>query len=93
VHRVNDHYEGDGEVVFQHACKLGCEGIVSLSYRSGRSPDWVKVKNPEAPAVIGIMIAALLVHFLHDGSPLPAAADRLNHAARGGDIDKAVIAM
>jgi len=39
----------------QHACKLGCEGIVSkrLSslYRSGRSPLWLKVKNPKAPAV------------------------------------------
>jgi bifunctional non-homologous end joining protein LigD len=51
----NEHYEGDGEIVFQHACKLGCEGIVSKrlgsSYRSGRSPHWLKVKNPAAPAV------------------------------------------
>jgi ATP-dependent DNA ligase len=46
---------GDGEIVFAHACKLGCEGIVSKRlgspYRSGRSPHWVKVKNPKAPAV------------------------------------------
>jgi hypothetical protein len=52
---LNEHYEGDSEVVFQHACKLGCEGIVSKRigslYRSGRSPHWVKVKNPKAPAV------------------------------------------
>jgi hypothetical protein len=52
---LNEHYEGDGEVVFQHACKLGCEGIVSKRlgslYRSGRSPHWIKVKNPKAPAV------------------------------------------
>jgi ATP-dependent DNA ligase len=52
---LNEHYEGDGEIVFQHACKLGCEGIVSKRlgspYRSGRSPHWVKVKNPKAPAV------------------------------------------
>ena len=51
----NEHYEGDGEIVFQHACKLGCEGIVSKRlgspYRSGRSAHWVKVKNPKAPAV------------------------------------------
>jgi bifunctional non-homologous end joining protein LigD len=37
------------------ACKLGAEGIVSKRlrsrYRSGRSPDWLKFKNPEAPAV------------------------------------------
>ena len=26
---LNEHYEGDGETVFEHACKLGCEGIVS----------------------------------------------------------------
>jgi hypothetical protein len=24
-------------------------------YRSGRSPDWIKVKNPEAPAATRIM--------------------------------------
>ena len=52
---LNEHYDGDGEIVFKHACKLGCEGIVSKrlgsSYRSGRSPHWLKVKNPKAPAV------------------------------------------
>jgi bifunctional non-homologous end joining protein LigD len=52
---LNEHYEGDGEIVFAHACKLGCEGIVSKRlgspYRSGRSAFWVKVKNPKAPAV------------------------------------------
>jgi len=49
---LNEHYDGDGEIVFEHACKLGCEGIVSKRlgslYRSGRSPHWVKVKNPKA---------------------------------------------
>jgi bifunctional non-homologous end joining protein LigD len=52
---LNEHYEGDGKIVFEHASKLGCEGIVSKrlgsSYRSGRSPDWLKIKNPAAPAV------------------------------------------
>jgi ATP-dependent DNA ligase len=38
------------------ACTLdSCEGIVSKQlgprYRSGRSRDWLKFKNPEAPAV------------------------------------------
>jgi hypothetical protein len=51
---LNKHYEGDGDIIFKHACKLGCEGIVSKRlgspYRSGRSPHWVKVKNPKAPA-------------------------------------------
>ena len=45
----------EGAVVIQHACKMGLEGIVSKRlgshYRSGRSPDWLKFKNPSAPAV------------------------------------------
>jgi bifunctional non-homologous end joining protein LigD len=52
---LNEHYDGDGDVVFEYACKLGCEGIVSKRlgspYRSGRSPHWLKIKNPKAPAV------------------------------------------
>ena len=42
-------------MVFQHACQLRCEEIVSKRlgsrYRSGRSLDWLKFKNPAAPAV------------------------------------------
>jgi bifunctional non-homologous end joining protein LigD len=51
--RFNEHMEGDGETVFRHACKLGLEGIVSKrkDSRSGRSPDWLKMKNADAPAV------------------------------------------
>jgi ATP-dependent DNA ligase len=53
--RFNEHMEGDGPTVFAHACKLGLEGIVSKrkdsAYRSGRSPDWLKMKNSNAPAV------------------------------------------
>jgi bifunctional non-homologous end joining protein LigD len=53
--RFNEHIEGDGPTLFAHACKLGLEGIVSKrkdsTYCSGRSPDWLKMKNPEASAV------------------------------------------
>src|SRR5215469_26900 len=39
---LNEYYEGDGRIIFKHACELGCEGIVSKRlgslYRSGRSP-------------------------------------------------------
>jgi len=53
--RFNEHMEGDGPTVFAHACKMGLEGIVSKrkdsAYRSGRSPDWLKMKNADAPAV------------------------------------------
>ena len=52
---LNKHYEEDGATVFREACRLGCEGIVSKplgsTYRRGRSPLWLKVKNPNAPAV------------------------------------------
>jgi bifunctional non-homologous end joining protein LigD len=51
----NDHITEAGDVVFRHACAMGLEGIVSKRlgspYRSGRSKDWVKIKNPAAPAM------------------------------------------
>ncbi len=53
--RLNEHLEADGPDVFHHARMLGLEGIVSKrrdsQYRSGRSPHWIKSKNPNAPAV------------------------------------------
>jgi len=52
---LNAVFEEEGPLVFEHACLLGCEGIVSKRkdsrYRSGRSPDWLKMKNADAPAV------------------------------------------
>jgi bifunctional non-homologous end joining protein LigD len=40
--------EGNGRAVFEHACKLGLEGIVSkrrdAPYRPGRDPNWRKIK-------------------------------------------------
>jgi ATP-dependent DNA ligase len=51
----NEHTDEEGATVFRHACKLGLEGIVSkrltAPYRSGPSRDWIKVKNPESPAM------------------------------------------
>ena len=54
--RFNEHLDyDDGAAVFHHACKMGLEGIVSKRkdspYRSGRSPDWLKMKNPACEAV------------------------------------------
>jgi bifunctional non-homologous end joining protein LigD len=52
---LNEHFEADGASVYRAACQLGCEGIVSKRlgspYRCGRSANWVKVKNPQAPAI------------------------------------------
>jgi bifunctional non-homologous end joining protein LigD len=51
----NEHTDEDGPAVFRRACKLGVEGIVSkrlsAPYRSGPSEDWLKVKNPDSPAM------------------------------------------
>jgi bifunctional non-homologous end joining protein LigD len=53
--KFNEHIEADGPTVFAHACKMGLEGIVSKRkdspYRSGRSNDWLKSKNPACAAV------------------------------------------
>ncbi len=51
----NRHFDVEGAIVFKNACRLGCEGIASKRLgspcRSGRSADWIKVKNSAAPAV------------------------------------------
>jgi bifunctional non-homologous end joining protein LigD len=53
--RISEYIDADGETVFRHACRLGCEGIVSKQrasiYRSGRVRTWIKVKNPDSPAM------------------------------------------
>jgi ATP-dependent DNA ligase len=53
--RLVEHLAHDGDVVYRHACWLGCEGIVSKRlgspYVSGRTRHWLKFKNPAAPAV------------------------------------------
>jgi bifunctional non-homologous end joining protein LigD len=45
---VNEYFEGDGAIIYQHACVLGCEGIVSkrlgTPYQAGRSAHWLKTK-------------------------------------------------
>ena len=44
-----EHLEGDSAVIFDHACKLGLEGIVckrvDLPYRPGPSKSWIKVRT------------------------------------------------
>ena len=50
---VNHVFDAPGPVMFEHACKLGCEGIVSKQRGSRfarcRSSNWLKVKNPDSP--------------------------------------------
>lgn len=46
--RLSEHFEEDGAVLLEHACRLKLEGIVSkrrdAPYRSGRRDDWIKTK-------------------------------------------------
>jgi hypothetical protein len=50
-----------GPDLFRHACLMGLEGLVSKhresSYRAGRSPRWIKVKNRQHPAFSWVMDA------------------------------------
>ena len=52
--QFNEHLAHDGPAVFEHACRLGLEGIVSKRldspYRSGPSKTWLKSKNPLSEA-------------------------------------------
>jgi bifunctional non-homologous end joining protein LigD len=53
---LSDHTNDDGAMIFRQACRMGLEGIVSkrltAPYRSGPSRDWLKVKNPDSPAMV-----------------------------------------
>jgi bifunctional non-homologous end joining protein LigD len=53
---LSEHAADDGATIFRQACRMGLEGIVSkrlsAPYRSGRSGDWIKVKNPDSPAMV-----------------------------------------
>src|SRR5205823_11522796 len=53
----NEHEAGAiGPRLFEQACKMGLEGIVSKhrerSYKAGPSKRWIKVKNPKSPAML-----------------------------------------
>src|SRR2546421_10624395 len=53
----NDHDVGAiGPRLFEQACLLGLEGIVSKrrdsAYKAGPSRHWIKVKNQRAPAMV-----------------------------------------
>jgi bifunctional non-homologous end joining protein LigD len=44
----SDHMVADGQAMFDHACRMGLEGVISkrssAPYRSGRGESWIKVK-------------------------------------------------
>ena len=52
----SEHFEGRGDTVFEHACRLGLEGIVSklrtATYHGGRSKSWRKTKCVDSHEVV-----------------------------------------
>jgi ATP-dependent DNA ligase len=48
--RFNEHLEGDGSTVFRPRLQDGTRRhcVEAKGHRSGRSPDWLKMKNPSA---------------------------------------------
>jgi bifunctional non-homologous end joining protein LigD len=80
--RLSEHLAGSGGRLFQKACELHAEGIVSKRaaspYLSGRSPDWLKLKCVHEqefvvggftlPSKGGEGIGALLLGYYRDGS-------------------------
>ena len=79
--RFSDHYVGRGAEFFEQACSLMLEGIVSkragAPYRSGRSPDWLKIKCTKRHEFViggwrrstasGRDLGSLLVGYYRDG--------------------------
>ena len=62
--RLCEHIEdADGAVVFRQACVMGLEGIVAKRldsrYHSGRSREWIKIKNQAHPAIERAMLIAI----------------------------------
>ena len=52
------HLEGDGEMIFEHVCKLKLEGLIAkridMPYRAGRSKHWLKLKNRSHPSLMRV---------------------------------------
>jgi len=79
--RFGEHLGASGKEIFEHACRLGAEGIVSkrssAPYSSGRSATWLKIKcirrqefvigGFTPPSKSGVGIGALLLGYYRDG--------------------------
>lgn len=86
---VSDFEQGEiGPELFRKVCQFGLEGLVSKhrdrAYRAGTSPNWVKVKNPQHPAMTRVMKAfakfirswSLVLHFGLGAGRYPNSARR-----------------
>ena len=66
---LSEHIEDDGAIVFRHACRLGCEGIVSkrrdAPYRSGRVQTWIAAAYVDFQSRLLMPLGALAVRPPH----------------------------
>ncbi len=81
--RYSEHLAQDGPTMFEHACRLGLEGIVSkradLPYRPGRGDHWIKTKSVlrQEFVIVGYTpstaetksIGSLALGYYRDGEP------------------------
>jgi bifunctional non-homologous end joining protein LigD len=88
--RFSDHLQSNGKLVFENACRLKAEGIISklasATYQSGRGGSWLKVKclheqefvvgGFTPPSKGGPGIGAILLGYYRDGE--------LQYAGRAG---------
>ena len=88
--RYVEHFDGNGPLIFKHACDMRLEGIIAklrdAPYRSGRSTNFIKIKchNAQEFVVIGFSpsaampkaVGALIAAFHEDG--------KLRYAGRVG---------
>jgi DNA ligase D len=86
--QFSEHVEGDGEVLFAQASRMGLEGIVSKRadsrYVQARSADWVKVKRVEVGEFV---VIGFLSNMPRSASSLILAEERngeLAYACRVG---------
>jgi bifunctional non-homologous end joining protein LigD len=67
--QFSEHYEGNAAEIFQLACDMGLEGIVSkrirAAYRSGPSKLWLKIKN-----VVESELVLLATDHDNEGKPI-----------------------
>jgi bifunctional non-homologous end joining protein LigD len=86
----SEHFEGRGDTIFEHACRLGLEGIVSKLrtsvYRPGRSPSWRKSKCFDSQELVIIGYVPSTTHRRAIGSLVTGVHDdgRFVYAGRVG---------
>jgi bifunctional non-homologous end joining protein LigD len=47
---LNEYYEGDGEIIFRHACKLNVDTTVLLTYLTEQGVEFRGLREPFAPS-------------------------------------------